>query len=103
MSASREIVMPGPYVLTAVVCEKVLREGDNVLSLIRIVDRITVLTSDPSAGTELEGRLQITYVAVLRSGDARAVILSPLRSRRLQGLRCRRRRRRCCSRAKTVG
>jgi hypothetical protein len=32
----------GPYVATAVFCEKVLQERDGVVSLIRIVDRMTV-------------------------------------------------------------
>lgn len=37
----------GPYLATAVLCEKVLRESDGVVSLIRIVDRIVVSTSGP--------------------------------------------------------
>src|SRR5258707_12307085 len=35
----------GPYLSYAVVCEKMLREADNVVSLIRIIDRVTVLTT----------------------------------------------------------
>jgi hypothetical protein len=42
----------GPYLNYAAICEKVLREADGVLSLIRIIDRVTVTitaTTPPGA------------------------------------------------------
>jgi hypothetical protein len=38
----------GPYVSMAVLCEKVLQEGDGVLSVIRVVDRL-ILSPGPGA------------------------------------------------------
>src|SRR5436853_6252033 len=32
----------GPYLTAALICEKILREKDEVISIIRIIDRITV-------------------------------------------------------------
>ncbi len=32
----------GPYLVHAAICEKVLQEPDGVLSLIRVIDRVTV-------------------------------------------------------------
>lgn len=37
----------GPYLSTAVLCEKVLAEKDGVVSLIRIIDRLIVTASGP--------------------------------------------------------
>jgi len=64
--------MPGPYVQLAVVCEKVLQERDGVLSLIRVIDRLSAVAPGPDAPPELpEGLLRVTYVISLRSGEAR--------------------------------
>jgi hypothetical protein len=41
----KKIKTGGPYVATAVLCERVLHERDNTVSLIRIVDRLTVSAS----------------------------------------------------------
>ena len=47
-TSSKEVTMkppkprPGPYVCMALLCEKVLNEQDGVLSVIRVIDRITV-------------------------------------------------------------
>jgi len=37
-----EVNVPGPYVSTAVFCEKALQEVDGVTSLIRVIDRISM-------------------------------------------------------------
>jgi len=44
MALKRRKKLPpgGPFLATAVLCEKVLHERDNVVSLIRLIDRITV-------------------------------------------------------------
>src|SRR6266581_554038 len=67
----------GPHLNFAALCEKVLREGDGVLSLIRVIDRITltVVTSVPT-GVEVPPALQlapppisVTFAVGLKSGD----------------------------------
>jgi hypothetical protein len=67
--------MPGPYVQLAAFCEKVLREADGALSLIRVIDRLTVTAHGPGSGelpAELpEGNLHVTLVVTLKADDAR--------------------------------
>ena len=60
----------GPYLQAALLCERALREHDNVLSVIRIIDRWHVKTpqrdeSDPP----FEFPLQCTAVITFKSGD----------------------------------
>jgi len=67
----------GPYLNYAAVCEKVLHEADGVLSLIRIIDRITVTVIVPALpGTQPVPNLipsappiSVTFVLGLKSGD----------------------------------
>jgi hypothetical protein len=62
----------GPYLKSAVFCEKVLREADNVISLIRIVDRVTLTATGPSApDTMPKTPYNITAVIALTSGQSR--------------------------------
>ena len=61
----------GPYLKSAVFCEKVLREADGVLSLIRIVDRVIISAAGPGApDTMPEMPYHITAVIMLTSGPA---------------------------------
>ena len=67
----------GPYLAYALLCERVLHEGDGTLSFIRVVDRVnlTVQTAAPS-GVELPSItavpiLALTLVVGLKSGSAR--------------------------------
>ena len=55
----------GPYLTGALFCEKVLREADGVLSLIRVVDRWTV--TGPLERMPLTV-IQTTLVILMRSG-----------------------------------
>jgi hypothetical protein len=74
----------GPYLQTAVLCEKVLQEQDGVLSLVRIVDRIisTALGPDPPEDMPPVA-VNLTAVIVLKSGQAPAHrILTVVRERR---------------------
>jgi hypothetical protein len=64
----------GPYLSYAAVCERVLHEADGVLSLIRIIDRVTVTVVTPS-GADVPAALipppppiPITFVVGLKSG-----------------------------------
>ena len=62
----------GPYVQVAAFCERVLQEADGVISLIRIVDRITHTEQGASAPESMpEVRYPLTLVLVLKSGSAR--------------------------------
>lgn len=67
------IGLSGPYLATAVLCEKVLREADGVLSIIRMVDRITVT---PPSGLPAPAHMPVvpinlTAVLCFKSGFAR--------------------------------
>jgi hypothetical protein len=57
-----------PYVNLAVVCEKVLRETDDVLSLIRIVDRVTVQVAAGAQTPPIPPLIPISFVVGLKSG-----------------------------------
>ena len=62
----------GPYLQTAVVCERVLNEQDGVLSLIRIVDRIVQSAVGPDPPEEMPPvSINLSMVVVLKSGEAR--------------------------------
>ena len=62
----------GPYVQVAALCERVLREGDGVISLIRIVDRINHTERGPDPPREMPPvRYPLTIVLALKSGRAR--------------------------------
>ena len=59
----------GPYVQVAALCEKVLREADGVLSLVRIVDRITTSGQGPNLPADMpEFRYPLTLVLGIRAG-----------------------------------
>ena len=62
----------GPYVQAAGFCEYALREADGVLSIIRLVDRITHAERGPNPPDEMpEFRYPLTLVMSLKSGTAR--------------------------------
>ena len=73
--------MPGPYVAAAVFVERVLQELDGVNSLIRVIDRIGLSLSAqvapgmpaPQLPAEMPegGQVQVTFVVMLKNGDAR--------------------------------
>ena len=68
----RSLFEYGPYVQIAAFCEKVLREGDGVLSLIRVVDVIshTERGADPPRDMP-EMRYPLTLVITLKAGRTR--------------------------------
>lgn len=62
----------GPFVSVAAICEKVLEDKENVLSLIRLVDTITINVQGQTSPTEMPAiNLPITIVVCLKSGGAR--------------------------------
>lgn len=61
----------GPYLNAALLCEKVLQERDGVLSIIRVVDRFTIMaiSAGVSAPESLPpGIVNFHVVVVLKSG-----------------------------------
>jgi hypothetical protein len=67
-----ESIPQGPYLQMAVICERVLREQDGVLSLIRVVDRLT----HTIVGAELPDPLPpvsytLWFALRFKSGNAR--------------------------------
>ncbi len=75
MAKPEEIGNPleqGPYVQVAAFCERVLREADGVVSLIRIVDIITHTERGPSPPKEMPSiRYPLMLVLMLKSGRAK--------------------------------
>lgn len=73
----------GPYVNWALFCEKMLRETDNVVSFIRVIDRITV--HEPVQVPEAAGPLApvalipVTFAAAVKAGDVTGTV--PVRIR----------------------
>jgi hypothetical protein len=62
----------GPYLSTAVLCERVLEEKDGVVTLIRLIDRLIITTQGPEAPASMPPT-PISLIAViwLRAGQAR--------------------------------
>ncbi|MBA7708114.1 hypothetical protein ES703_117002 [subsurface metagenome] len=62
----------GPYIQVAAFCERVLQEADGVVSLIRIVDRVTHTERGPESPAEMpEFHYPLFLVITLKSGRAR--------------------------------
>lgn len=62
----------GPYLQSALICEKVLRDADGVQSYIRVVDRITVTTTGEDPPPEMPPQhLDLTASITLKAGEAR--------------------------------
>lgn len=56
----------------AVLCEKVLSEQDGVLSIIRVIDRMTIATTGPDVPEEMPPtQLALNAVVSFKSGTAR--------------------------------
>ncbi len=65
----------GPYLAAALFCEKVLREGDGVLSLIRVVDRWTVNgPSDQMPVTVIQTNLVIIAKSGMHRGSSNVTV-----------------------------
>jgi len=62
----------GPYVELACFCERVLQEKDNVLSVIRVINRVTQTAAGPEAPAEMPPfTYRLSAVIAVRSGQAR--------------------------------
>lgn len=62
----------GPYVTLAVFCEQVIEEKDGVLTIVRIVDQLTVSVSGTDVSDELPpgAAIQTNLVIALKAGEA---------------------------------
>lgn len=61
----------GPLLQTAVFCESVIEAKDGTLSIIRIIDRLTVNAAGPGAPHEMPPiQHQLTAVLTFKGGDA---------------------------------
>lgn len=61
----------GPFLQMAVLCEKVLREQDGVVSLIRIIDRMTITASGDVAPDKMpQGYITVTIMLGFKAGGA---------------------------------
>ena len=62
----------GPYVQAALFCEYVIREVDNTVSLVRVVDRITHTESGPNTPEDLPSfTYRLKAVLMIKGGGAR--------------------------------
>ncbi len=62
----------GPYLLAAVLCERVIEEKDGMKSLIRLVDRVINRAVGPNPPEEMPPLLyELSLFVSLRAGDAR--------------------------------
>lgn len=63
----------GPHVAVAALCERVISEGDGVISLIRVVDRLTQTATGPDPPEEMPPLVvdNVQCVIALKSDQAR--------------------------------
>jgi hypothetical protein len=62
----------GPYLAVATFCERVLRESDDVMSVLRVVDQLNVAATGPEVPEDLPPTpINLTLAIVLRRGTAR--------------------------------
>jgi hypothetical protein len=69
---TQAVQLTGPFVTAAVICEKVLQEKDGVLSLVRIIDRLTHTIRAASMPADLP-KVPFQFVIFLsfKSGSAK--------------------------------
>ncbi|MGI9081012.1 MAG: hypothetical protein ACR2FZ_01855 [Thermoleophilaceae bacterium] len=78
--------MAGPFLQTAVLCEKVLTEANGVFSAIRIVDRFTTHATGADVPDEMPpGVIDLTALVIVKAGDARGRFAIRLRPERPSG------------------
>ena len=72
-----------PYVAAALLCEKVLHDADGVASLIRIVDRFTIIV--PKLPSNIAPSVELTGYFALKSGEVRGTSEITLKLRKPDG------------------
>ncbi len=62
----------GPYLLAALLCEKILQEKDEIISIIRVIDRITVTAQAATSPATLPPTsVNLNALISLKSGTAK--------------------------------
>lgn len=70
----------GPYLLAAIICEKVLEEKNGVKSVIRIIDRLERTAVSPTPPKEMEAfEHELTLLIRMKSGMARGPLTLNIR------------------------
>lgn len=65
-------VLSGPIVQVACLCEKVLREGDGTISVIRAIDTWTLENNESSAQQQMPSfEIFLHYLVLVKAGDAK--------------------------------
>ena len=68
----------GPYIQAALICEKVIEDKEGVLTLVRVIDRVTHSLIGPGAPEKMPPiNYPLSLVVMLKSGPARGTY--PLR------------------------
>lgn len=66
------IPLTGPYVAVATFCERVLREHDNVISVMRVVDQLNINAQGPDVPSDLPPTpTGLSIALVIRRGTAK--------------------------------
>jgi hypothetical protein len=61
----------GPYLTVAALCDRILQEKDGVISLIRVIDKITSSPVGPGTPAEMPPiPVNVSLVIMLRAGDS---------------------------------
>ncbi|TMQ63842.1 MAG: hypothetical protein E6K79_09400 [Candidatus Eisenbacteria bacterium] len=62
----------GPYLGMAVFCERTLEEKDGVMSIIRVIDRLTISVRGPEVPDSMPpGQVSLTAIVLLKAGRAK--------------------------------
>jgi Family of unknown function (DUF6941) len=78
----------GPYLVAALLCEKVLQEKDETISVIRMIDRITLTVSAPSSPETIPSTIiNLSALISLKSGSAKGKGIVILRVETPSGLK----------------
>ncbi len=80
----------GPYLVTAALCERAIQETDGVLSLIRMIDKITSTVAGPAPTVPdvmPPVSVNLTLVIVLKPGEARGRFMIAVRPEAPSGQR----------------
>lgn len=78
----------GPYLVAALLCEKVLQEKDGTISVIRMIDRITLTVSTLGSPETIPSTIiNLSALISLKSGSARGKGIVKLRVETPSGLK----------------
>lgn len=83
-----EVAKDGPYITAALICEKVLQEKDETVSIIRLIDRVTLTVPASSSPESLPPiPLNLSAFISFKSGNARGSYTVKWRTEAPSGLK----------------